>query len=258
VQVIGHRSRCRFEHVLTNTHPASDGSVPDWAGLRAYTRSVGIPMAIGVQLISLEAVGEKHDAIRGQRNAWRHAIATIEALVKRQKQLRLKLSVNQTIVDDQGVENYLRLRDYLKPLDIQNHIVIGYKKSAMYHQAENVRVDPKNGRPFNPFVKFNDLKLKRLFDVVQEDIHCHPPITRAAKRYYTDGIKNRLLDHTAYPNPKCVALSSHLRLLPDGALPTCQFNTAAVGNLRHQSFTDIWHGNLIMRQRQWASNCEGC
>jgi saccharopine dehydrogenase-like NADP-dependent oxidoreductase len=56
VQVIGHRSGRRFEHVLTNTHPASDGSVPDWADLRAYTRSVGIPMAIGVQLISAGSV----------------------------------------------------------------------------------------------------------------------------------------------------------------------------------------------------------
>jgi saccharopine dehydrogenase-like NADP-dependent oxidoreductase len=56
VQVIGHRADRRYEHVLTNTHPPSDGSVADWAGLRAYTRSVGIPMAIGAQLIAAGAV----------------------------------------------------------------------------------------------------------------------------------------------------------------------------------------------------------
>ena len=38
-------------YTLTNHHPASDGSVPDWSGLRAYTRSVGIPMSIAAQLI---------------------------------------------------------------------------------------------------------------------------------------------------------------------------------------------------------------
>jgi saccharopine dehydrogenase-like NADP-dependent oxidoreductase len=38
--------------VMTHTHPASDGSVPDWAGLRAYTRCVGIPLSIGTQLIA--------------------------------------------------------------------------------------------------------------------------------------------------------------------------------------------------------------
>jgi saccharopine dehydrogenase-like NADP-dependent oxidoreductase len=39
------------QHTLTHTHPASDGTVPEWAGLRAYTRNVGIPLAIGAVLL---------------------------------------------------------------------------------------------------------------------------------------------------------------------------------------------------------------
>ncbi|MFH1984417.1 MAG: saccharopine dehydrogenase C-terminal domain-containing protein [Pseudomonadota bacterium] len=52
VQVIGTRGGGPVEHVLTHTHPPSDGSVDGWEGLRAYTRCVGIPMAIGAQLIA--------------------------------------------------------------------------------------------------------------------------------------------------------------------------------------------------------------
>jgi len=52
VQVIGIRHDRWVEHVLTHTHPPSDGSVPDWQGLRAYTRNVGIPMSIGAGLIA--------------------------------------------------------------------------------------------------------------------------------------------------------------------------------------------------------------
>jgi lysine 6-dehydrogenase len=52
VEVIGARAGKRVQHVLTHTHPRSDGCVPDWAGLRAYTRCVGIPMSIGAQLIA--------------------------------------------------------------------------------------------------------------------------------------------------------------------------------------------------------------
>jgi saccharopine dehydrogenase-like NADP-dependent oxidoreductase len=52
VQVVGVRQGRRYEFVLTHTHPTSDGSVEDWAGLRAYTRCVGIPMSIGAQLIA--------------------------------------------------------------------------------------------------------------------------------------------------------------------------------------------------------------
>lgn len=41
---------------LTHTHPSSDGSVPDWADLRAYTRCVGIPLAIGAQLVAARQI----------------------------------------------------------------------------------------------------------------------------------------------------------------------------------------------------------
>jgi len=52
VEVVGTRDGRRVRHVLTNRHPPSDGSVEEWAGLRAYTKSVGIPMSIGAQLIA--------------------------------------------------------------------------------------------------------------------------------------------------------------------------------------------------------------
>lgn len=52
VEVVGEKDGQLVQHVLTHTHPPSDHSVPDWAGLRAYTRCVGIPMSIGAQLIA--------------------------------------------------------------------------------------------------------------------------------------------------------------------------------------------------------------
>jgi len=52
VEVEGTRQGRRFRHTLTHTHPTSDGSVPDWAGLRAYTRNVGIPLAIGAVMLA--------------------------------------------------------------------------------------------------------------------------------------------------------------------------------------------------------------
>jgi saccharopine dehydrogenase-like NADP-dependent oxidoreductase len=52
VEVIGNRRGHKIRHVLTHTHPASDGSEPGWEKLRAYTRCVGIPLAIGADLIA--------------------------------------------------------------------------------------------------------------------------------------------------------------------------------------------------------------
>lgn len=51
VEVTGVKSGKKMMHTLYHTHPASDGTFPEWAGLRAYTRNVGIPMSIAAILI---------------------------------------------------------------------------------------------------------------------------------------------------------------------------------------------------------------
>lgn len=52
VEVIGLKDEQKQRHILYHTHPSSDGSVKGWEGLRAYTRNVGIPMAIATELIA--------------------------------------------------------------------------------------------------------------------------------------------------------------------------------------------------------------
>ena len=51
VEVSGTENGQPICYTLTSTHPASDGSVVGWERLRAYTRSVGIPMSIAAQMI---------------------------------------------------------------------------------------------------------------------------------------------------------------------------------------------------------------
>jgi saccharopine dehydrogenase-like NADP-dependent oxidoreductase len=64
VQVEGYRNSEKIRLTLTHTHPASDGTVKGWEKLRAYTRCVAIPMAIGAQLI---AKGQIKDGAVGVR-----------------------------------------------------------------------------------------------------------------------------------------------------------------------------------------------
>ena len=52
VEVVGKKAGKPVRRVYTHTHPASDGSVPSWEGLRAYTKNVGIPLAIATLLIA--------------------------------------------------------------------------------------------------------------------------------------------------------------------------------------------------------------
>ncbi len=52
IDVTGTKGGKKLQYLLTHTHPASDGSVEGWEKLRAYTRCVGIPMAIATQIIA--------------------------------------------------------------------------------------------------------------------------------------------------------------------------------------------------------------
>ncbi|WP_100330144.1 saccharopine dehydrogenase family protein [Bacillus xiapuensis] len=52
VEVVGWKEGRKIQHTLYHTHPASDGSVPGWEKLRAYTRNVAIPFAIAAGLIA--------------------------------------------------------------------------------------------------------------------------------------------------------------------------------------------------------------
>lgn len=83
--------------------------------------------------------------------------------------------------------------------------------------------------------------------------------TPLAKRYYLRGLAARLRgDRDARPRPRCVALRSHLRLLPDGGVPVCQFNGERVGRLPHQRVKDLWAGEPARAARAWVDACPGC
>ena len=85
------------------------------------------------------------------------------------------------------------------------------------------------------------------------------PAMRIGKQYYAEGLAARLDTLAqAAPRPKCVALRSHIRLLPDGGVPVCQFNTQVVGNLRHQSLEGVWCNPKATRARRWVDRCPGC
>ena len=87
-------------------------------------------------------MGEKHNTVRGNDKAWDFIVETLKALAYRQNESRLNLSVNQTIVDAEGAEHYKRLRDFLKPLGIQNNVVMAFELSATYNLKDEMAIAP--------------------------------------------------------------------------------------------------------------------
>lgn len=238
-----------FIHITTN------GFLTDRIVQFCEKRDKSIPMQM---LVSVDGVKEKHNHVRGKDTAWDSVMKTLHALAPRQKELRLRLGVNQTIVDADGVEHYKKLREVLKPLGIHNNMVMAYDASATYTLGTEMARD-QIGK-FSTFGEFTEDHLRELLDEVEKDIETFPLPERIAKRYYLRGIKNRLLGDKNSPNPKCTALNTHMRLYPNGDVPVCQFNSKRVGNLRTESFEELWYGKKaeMEKQRKWVSKCPGC
>ena len=209
-------------------------------------------------MISLDGLADRHDEIRGRAASFSRAMRTLEALAPRRSELRLTLSVNQTVLDGAGAREYRALRDRLRPLGLRNHVVVAYKESATYSLLGAVDVAPRSAGSFEPFGDLTRGDLERLFAEIEEDLRSYPLAERAAKRYYLDGIRSRLLGSEPSPNPKCVALQAHMRLFPNGDVPVCQFNGTRVGNLRSQAFADVWFGQAAQDKRAWVRACPGC
>ena len=238
-----------FLHVTTN------GFLTSRVVQFCERRMKGTPLRL---LVSMDGMKEKHNQVRGRETAWETTLATVRALAPRQKELNLKLAVNQTIVDAQGLEEYRKLRDFLKPLGIHIQVVVAYGTSSAYSLERETNTAPRAEGQFDCFGSFGSEQVQNLTSEIERDLSGLPWAERAAKRYYLEGIRNRLLHKRSSPNPPCVALNSHLRLYPNGDVPTCQFNSRRVGNLRRQTFQEVWFGQPIAGQRDWVKTCPGC
>jgi MoaA/NifB/PqqE/SkfB family radical SAM enzyme len=209
-------------------------------------------------LVSIDGLADKHNTIRGHSQAYQLCLETIQALAPRRKELNLQLAVNQTIVDAEGVEQYRLLREALRPFGVHNHMVMAYDSSATYSTNRNLDVAPREIGEFTTFGEFSTEHLTQLLDQVEEDVRRYPFSQRIAKLYYLKGIRQRLLHGRGTPNPPCTALHSHLRLFPNGDVPTCQFNSHVIGNLRETPFEAVWNSVVAKSQRDWVRRCPGC
>jgi len=209
-------------------------------------------------LVSLDGVGAKHDEVRAVPRAWDRALATLEALAPRRRELNLRLAVNQTVLDEDGAAHYRPLRARLAELGVKNHLVVAYAESATYSVARGLDKAPTETGGYSTHGHFSRAALRALLDQAQEDLGELPRGERLAKSYYLRGLRQRLLREGQPTSPSCVALRAHMRLFPNGDVPTCQFNSKIVGNLRAASFGELWASANASTQRAWVDKCPGC
>ncbi|TWT44006.1 Cyclic pyranopterin monophosphate synthase [Phycisphaerae bacterium RAS1] len=213
-------------------------------------------------MVSFDGLKSEHDKNRGEDVLFDTAVETCRQLGELRRTHGVEVSANHTVINPHSMTDNDGLRAALSPLGVEVHSVIAYADSAMYgakrrgKKAEDLILG--ESYPVHPALNGADVAgfVERELERVGE---YGSAMLRWGKRYYLRGLKTRLNGkRPVSPRPPCVALRSHVRLLPDGSVPVCQFNTERVGNLLHMSFDELWRAETTRASRRWVDACPGC
>jgi MoaA/NifB/PqqE/SkfB family radical SAM enzyme len=240
-------------------HVTTNGSLPD--RVEQFAARFRQPRRLSI-MVSLDGHRDVHDANRGAHVTYDVALATVQRLVRLRRSRKLDVSVNYTVISPQSAEDADRVRAELASMGVDMHVVLAYSGSATYDirlrgkRAEHLIVS--SGYPLHPDLAETDVAalIKRELVLART---LSSRIRRIGKVYYLEGLLARLR-HEPHPrpNPKCVELRSHVRIMPDGSVPVCQFNGESVGNLKTASRAEVLGGPESNRARSWVDACSGC
>jgi MoaA/NifB/PqqE/SkfB family radical SAM enzyme len=219
-----------------------------------YAKAVGSPK-LHLKL-SIDAVGARHDEIRGYRGLYDKAMRTLRGLVELRDQYGFYVGVNQTIAD-RNWDHIVPLREEMNKLGVSVHYAIATDHYTLYR----LNTAKEGKAPDMKSVSMSDFtpeQLDCIFDQLDRRDGIHDIPEWLVQRYYLRGLKNRLLFSREDPKPRCIELHNHIRLMPNGDVVTCVYYPTVVGNLRQQSLEEVWYNEKTKQQRAVVRKCPGC
>lgn len=205
---------------------------------------------------SIDAVGARHDEIRGYRGLYDKAMRTLRAVVALRDQYGFYIGVNQTITD-RNWDHIEPLREEMAKLGVSVHYAIATDHYTLYR----LNTDKEKDIPDMKSVSMSDFtpeQLQYIFEQLDTRDGIRDIPEWLVQRYYLRGLKNRLLHNTESPKPRCIELHNHMRLMPNGDVVTCVYYPTVIGNLRTQSLQEVWYNERAQQQREIVRKCPGC
>ncbi len=206
--------------------------------------------------VSIDAVGDRHDAIRGYRGLYNKSLRTLRTLAELREQYGFYLGVNQTLTD-RNWDQIVPLREAMAELGIAVQYAIATDHYTLYRLNTSKEKDIPDMRSVS-MSDFTPEQLDYIFDQLDRRDGIHDIPEWMVQRYYLHGLKNRLLRNVEQPKPSCIELHNHMRLMPNGEVMTCVYYPNVVGNLRKQPLQEVWYGDAIKPQRELVKKCVGC
>lgn len=235
-------------------HITTNGTLTE--EIMRFIKSVDNPNNIHIK-VSIDAIGDKHNKIRGVNGIYEKAIRTVNELASIKNEYGFYLGVNQTIIDDSFFDDMQELHRICNKLDVGLHQVLAYEEAPLYSKKKSHSSDTL--AQIQLYGNFSNEKLKKVLEYMNTTAdEIDDFIEKKIKKYYLKGLYNRLILNKLSPNPKCVALRNHIRILPNGDVPICLFKNKIVGNICENKFSSIWFGSRIQECRKEVDDCSGC
>jgi MoaA/NifB/PqqE/SkfB family radical SAM enzyme len=198
--------------------------------------------------ISIDDVGERNDAIRGVQGGYERALNTVKALLSLRRERPFYLGVAQTLSHPDQLTD--ELPAVCRSLGVGLHQVLAYDFCPLYGNEA--------ARAAKAYQRYGREEAKRFLAFMYRHLRLSDVKENLAKKYYLHGLENRLLRGESRPNPRCAALTRHLRLLPNGDVPICLYYPEVVGNLLREGLEALWFGEPIKAHRRKVRDCAGC
>ncbi len=252
-RAIEEASRPLVLHITTN------GSFPE--ATEAFAATFPRPRALRF-LVSLDGLPEEHDANRGEAVSFAQAEDTVRRLARLGQRQGFRVSVNHTVISERSLADAAALQARFAAMGVEVATVLAYAESATYslgaQAGRNSPPHPSSGYPLHP-----ELARADVVTLIQGEVRrtqlTGDALLKVGKTYYLRGLLPRLRgDPVPSFRPRCVALRSHLRVLPDGSVPVCQFNGTLIGNVTITSPRELWQSPAAAAGRRWVEACPGC
>lgn len=217
--------------------------------------------------ISLDAIGKTHDKIRGVNSAFDKVYKTLLELKDLRKKYDFYVGIIQTITD-LNFDQIAPVHELAEKLQFGFDSGIGITSLPIYRENTEEKSPLSGSQQFVPYSNnFEENQLHNILSqskrILNQDNKYNKLTSRSFihslyERYHMEGTENRLLYNKNYPNPPCMELFSHVRIMPNGDIIPCSYINEVIGNLKKTSFHDSWFSENAKHSREKIKKCSGC
>ena len=183
--------------------------------------------------LSLDAVGVKHDEVRGVRGNWAHAMKTYAGLKELKRQYKHLTVGVHTVISNFNIDSFPELCEYvsreLKPDSFITEIA-----------EERVELDTV-GLGITPTAERYTVAIDALLETLRDQrVSGLAEVTQAFRRQYYELVKRTLREQRQVI--PCMAGVASAQIAPNGDVWTCCIRAESMGNLREHDydFRSVW------------------